>query len=203
MTEQKPWPTDLQDPTGALLTSINDLTKKAEEDDAGVTGINTTVTNLTKAVGSVVGVVGGGAAIITGVKGLFTYVDGDSQGLRAVFVASASVLGAATVIALAIIIRSDLQSRASAVSARRMSQAHMVKAVLDNFQFASPPAAPTFSANYAVKRAGSGDWVAVEGFSWENGNIKASLTGVPDSVDNSGISDLIDLRAVMNQNSAG
>lgn len=188
------WPSDLQASTTALLKALNELNKEADKNDAQP--ITSSITSIATFSGGGIAVLGGGTAIVAAAKGLFAYVTGDSQGLRSVFVASSALLGAAVVLAVAIVVRSDLQSRAVASSARRSAQAQIVSSVLSTFQSSLPGASPTYNANYAVKRKNSNDWLAVEGFSWANGNLVAVIDSAT-SIDHSEIVDMVDLRTVL------
>lgn len=71
--------------------------------------------------------------------------------------------------------------------------------MLNNFKNGIPDPAPVYSANYAIKRQGSGEWIPVQGFSWDAHGLKATLGGQCGVVDATAIIDLIDLRQVAKQ----
>ena len=92
--------------------------------------------------------------------------------LRAVFVASAAAILIAAGFVVGQIIRSDLQARATAITARRSSQADIVTAVLNNFQYSTPKPA----SNLVVLRASDGKWYRVLGFGHDNSGVSFTIS---------------------------
>lgn len=139
----------------------------------------------------------GGVGAITGAIAAFWGDQSDSVRTAAI-VALAVVLGTAFV-AIAVIVQSDVQARATATAARRSATSDVVAAMLNNFKNGIPDPTPVYSANYAIKRQGGGEWIPVEGFSWDAHGLKATLSGQCGVVDAAAIVDLIDLRQVVKQ----
>jgi hypothetical protein len=98
-----------------------------------------------------------------------------------VLTASGAVLGAAVAIAIALITKADLQSRATASAAQYQARAAVTSAVLNNLQFSRPVApsasAPSSETRYLIKRASDNHWYAVRKFTWSPTGIVAVVQG--------------------------
>lgn len=144
---------DLSEPLEHLLLNLNLLEDSSEVASGKVLGrafqtppsvqvITAGAAALSKGWAAAVGLVGGAGAIASALAGL-----GASPAAppvqRAVFVASAAVVLAATAVAIAMIVRADVAARAEATAAEYQARARVVGAVVNAFQGRNPLPAPT------------------------------------------------------------
>ena len=132
-------------------------------------------TSIAKLVVALVAGGGGLAAIATGLNGFFGRVgpEGlDTPLVRSAFVMGGSLLGAAVVLALAIVVRADVSGRASSSAAQFEARAAVASALLSSFV---APAVPSVEVpGYAIQRK-DGSWSAVEQFLWRQGELVAKV----------------------------
>lgn len=163
-------------PITDLLTKLQEVGKPSGQDlqqsatPYSVQVITAGATSLSKVWAAAVGVLGGGSAIVAGVKGLVA--SGSDPALyRASFLFSAAVLAAAVVVAIAIIVRADVSARAEATAARALERGQIVAAFLANYVNAAAPASkPCTPCGYLVQTQADA-WLVVDEISWQNGGI--------------------------------
>lgn len=126
------------------------------------------------------------AAIVAGAGGLpalWALVQGltntlgaqdDAPMVRAAFLLAGSVLLSTAVIAVAIIVRSDVTARAAGTAARAHAEASIAVASLSSYQYAQ--AAPPPIGPYLLKK-NDGTVVQVESFGIANGNVQIIAGG--------------------------
>ena len=109
----------------------------------------------------IVTALGGSAAILAAIKAIW-FTSGATE--IATIIAGAVVLLAAVFVSLAIIVRSDVQARATAQAAEYEARARIASAFLQTAERAQPGSTPAAVRRYWLKRAGSQAWLAVDHF---------------------------------------
>ena len=152
---------DLGNPAAAFLVKLNLLEKDGELDQVGLFAtppslqvITAGGTALSKGTAAAVAALGGGAASWAVVKGFWIAQPGDQ---RLAYIGAAAVIMAAVVIALALIVRSDVQARASATAAQYAARAKTAVAFLQTTQQIA-------AQHYLIKRNGTDGWLDVKSF---------------------------------------
>ncbi len=189
MSEQKvQWPgsayseagDDLSPPVRQLLYDLRLLELPTEEGKGGVLTtpqslqvLTSGATALGKGWATLVGLVSGGGAVLTGLEGLSGVGAGDAL-QRAVFVASSAVMLAAAAVSVAMIIKADMTARASASAAEYQARAAVTTAMLSSLQFGPPRPAPTSpdKPEYILQKT-TGEWEPVQRFEWHNQALHA------------------------------
>jgi len=111
--------------------------------------------------GKIVTALGGSAAILAGIKAIWFTSSGTEM---ATIIAGAAVVLAAVFIALAVIVRSDVQARATAQAAEYDARARIASAFLQTAERAQPGSTPAATRKYWLKQAGSQAWLEVDHF---------------------------------------
>ncbi|MGE5132998.1 MAG: hypothetical protein ACM32E_08830 [Gemmatimonadota bacterium] len=152
---------DLGSPAAAFLVKLNLLEKDGELDQVGLFRtppslqvITAGGTALSKGSAAAVASLGGGAAVWAVVKGFWTTQPGD-QWLA--YIGAAALTIAAVVIALALIVRADVQARASATAAQYAARAETAVAFLQTTQQIA-------AQHYVIQRNGTNIWLDVKSF---------------------------------------
>jgi hypothetical protein len=114
-----------------------------------------------------------------------------SDVVRAAFLVSGSVLLSTVVIAVAIIVRSDVMARATATAAQKQAEATIAVASLTSYQFAQTPPAPI--GPFLLKKK-DGTIQKVESFAISNGDLHVYSGG--QCIDRADIDFIIDSRTV-------
>ncbi|GIH11544.1 hypothetical protein Rhe02_96110 [Rhizocola hellebori] len=178
---------DLASPIKILLEQLRLLETFDKQDRVSLGGTPLGLQVITAGASSmakwwtwVVAALGGGTALIAGIKGLPGKAD-SSQ--RTMFIAALAVLLGAVTIAIALIVRADLSARAVASAAQYGARSAVAAALLENLQHAGPaapaPPGPQAAAGhmgYVVKRRGENNWAAVKSFAWEADGTIAVVT---------------------------
>jgi hypothetical protein len=131
--------------------------------------------SISKWVAALVAGVGGVGAVATGLNGFFVAVGPnnlDTPLVRTAFILGGSVLGAAVVIALAMVVRADVSGRASASAAQFDARGAVACALLTSFVTPAPPAVEV--PGYAI-RTKDGSWCTVERFVWRDNELVAKV----------------------------
>jgi hypothetical protein len=176
---------DLAPPIKGLLTELRLLENPNPEEkvtwDGGTPQSLQVMTSgasaISKLVVSLVAGGGGLAAIATGLNGFFTSVGPDNLDtplVRTAFILGGSVLGAAVVLALAVVVRSDVTARAHATAAQFQARGTVASALLNSFVVPVAPTTPP--PGYAILTE-DGSWVLVEEFSWKENKLVAKVDG--------------------------
>jgi hypothetical protein len=109
----------------------------------------------------IVTALGGSAAILAAIKAIwFTSVSAE----MAAIIAGAAVVLAAVFISLAIIVRSDVQARATAQAAEYEARARITSVFLQGAEGAQPGPTPAAARKYWLTRTGSQAWLEVDHF---------------------------------------
>ena len=156
------WPAggdDLLPPTRSLLEDLNVLEKKDEKVNPVRTPESLQVitagsTALSKTIATLVAALGGGTVIWAAVKG-FWIAQGENQ--RIAYIGATALIVSAVVIALAIIVRSDVQGRAIASAAEYEARAKIANAFLQTSQQIA-------EARYLLKKKGQDGQDGQEGW---------------------------------------
>jgi hypothetical protein len=109
----------------------------------------------------IVTALGGSAAILAAIKAIW-FTSGATE--IATIIAGAAVVLAAVFISLAIIVRADVQARATAQAAEYGARACISSAFLQTAELAQPGSTPAAMRNYWLRRTGSQAWLAVDHF---------------------------------------
>lgn len=174
---------DLSAPIKQLLTDLRLLESPlANEEVTWVKGtpqslqvMTSGATSISKWVAALVAGGGGLAAIATGLNGFFGAVGPDELDtplVRASFILGGSLLGAAVVLALALVVRADVSGRASSSAAQFEARAAVASALLNSF--VSPVAPPVEAPGYAIQKK-DGSWSSVEKFVWQQNELVAKI----------------------------
>jgi hypothetical protein len=110
-----------------------------------------------------------------------------------VLIGGAAVLISTVVIAIALMVRSDVASRARATAARQAAWAEMVRAMLDNYHHVATVAASSPTPKFAVKLIGLGTWAALSGIRRDGTELQVQCNGSDAWHAGSDISDFLDL----------
>jgi uncharacterized protein YaiE (UPF0345 family) len=109
----------------------------------------------------IVTALGGSAAILAAIKAIW-FTSGSAE--RAAIIAGAAAVLAAVFISLAIIVRSDVQARATAQAAEYEARARIASVFLQTAGRAQPGSTPAATRKYWLRRAGSQAWLEVDHF---------------------------------------
>jgi hypothetical protein len=109
----------------------------------------------------IVTALGGSAAILAAIKAIW-FTSGSAD--RAAIIAGAAAVLAAVFISLAIIVRSDVQARATAQAAEYEARARIASVFLQTAERAQPGTTPAATRNYWLRRTGSQAWLEVDHF---------------------------------------
>lgn len=176
------WPGDVfveeggfKKPLTGLLRDMRLLEHEEEQTERGLKGALQNVTPasvqvLTAGATSLskVSATGTGLAGLLGVGSLKAWTDSLPAGSPtvSVLVVASGLVMAATVIAVAFIVRSDLEARAAASSARYRARAETAAALLNSFAQCRPEAAAYVAWPHGCKTA-----VPITAFKWHQGRI--------------------------------
>lgn len=114
---------------------------------------------------------GGAAAILAAVKGIWF---SSASGERVAFIVGAAVVLAALFVSLAIIVQSDVQARSRAQAAEYAAREHIATAFLQAAERAQADAAHGVK-KYWLKTDPAGVWQAVDHFEMESDRVVAVL----------------------------
>jgi hypothetical protein len=131
----------------------------------------------------VLGALGGVGGITSVVKALGYNSEHATQ--AATFTASAAVLFSATIVAIAIMVKADVQARGAASSAQYSARANIAAAMMASSRYGRPvpppaPAPPPPASNYLVQVGGK--WYPVNEFKQTAAGVVADLIGRDDDV---------------------
>jgi hypothetical protein len=188
VTEPVQWPGKAFNPTGndlgatttGLLEALRLLSDPADrlkkpglKTPASLQVLTSGSTAITKVYTVLATAVGGGGALVAGTAAFWdralrgSFADQALQ--RSVLMASAALLGSAVVLAVAIMVRGDVQGRAAGHAAKYAARAEVAAAFLHTVQAAFPQLG---SAEYYVQR-GTGQWLRVNSFEWDGSDAVA------------------------------
>lgn len=131
-------------------------------------------TSVTKLYAALATAVGGGSALFTGITAIW----GSFKDLQqAVLMASAAVLGSAVVIAVAVMVRGDVSSRARAHAAEYEARAAVATAMIDSIKSAMPEPPVVRETRYSIRKNGEKTWHQVKAFELSDGTVIAKTQG--------------------------
>jgi len=109
----------------------------------------------------IVTALGGSAAILAAIKAIW-FTSGAAE--KAAIIAGAAAVLVAVFISLAIIVRSDVQARATAQAAEYDARARIASVFLQTAESAQPGSIPAATRKYFLRRTGSQAWLEVDHF---------------------------------------
>ena len=170
---------DLGEPVRNLLIGLNmletteDVNKNANiQTPFSLQVITSGATALGKSWPALIAFLGGGGAIASAIGG---YSETGTE--RAVLVASAAFIAASAVIAIAIIVRADVQARAVASAAQYEARGVVTAALLDTFVYGPTPQPPYQPEPFYMLKLKEGPWYPVIGLELKNGSVVANVGG--------------------------
>jgi hypothetical protein len=119
----------------------------------------------------------GGSALVQGLKSL-NWLPGKevSGGQQIALTLSAAVLASAAAIAIAIVVRGDVQGRATASAAEYAARASITETLVRAFTYAAPAPVSVASPPQHVVLTTNDQWHLVREFSWHNGTLVAVVS---------------------------
>jgi hypothetical protein len=181
------WPKDVTNPSGDDLGKpVVDLIRKihlmgqdpGDVDETKTKGktpyslqvITSDATAASKVWSRGIAAAGGISAILTALGAYFGKLADKSTQITSFFVIGVAVIIASALIAIALIVRSDVSSRALASAARSKANADVATAFLDNYRYSvQAPAAPQ-NTGYLIRKT-DGSLVIAKTFTWEDGDL--------------------------------